>query len=99
MTYYYSNICRVNNICGISTPTYRFRVRKVYRGKDIEVSFDLDICIHVGECLRGQAQVFDLKPMSSPGRVASREVWPELPYSSWKDTLATLHMNLQIVGR
>lgn len=37
--------------------------------------------------------------MSSPGRVASREVWPELPYSSWKDTLATLHMNLQIVGK
>jgi hypothetical protein len=26
-------------------------------------------------------------------------VWPELPYSAWKDTLATLHMNLQIVGK
>ena len=37
--------------------------------------------------------------MSSPGRVASREIWPELPYSAWKDTLATLHMNLQIVGK
>ena len=42
-------------------PSYRFRVRKVYRGKDVEVSFDLDICIHVGECLRGQPQVFDLE--------------------------------------
>src|ERR1700732_2222549 len=35
-------------------------VRKVYRGRDIEVSFDLDICIHVAECLRGQRKVFEL---------------------------------------
>jgi hypothetical protein len=32
-------------------------------------------------------------------RVARLEVWPELPYGAWKDTLATLHMNLQIVGK
>jgi len=37
--------------------------------------------------------------VSSPGRVGSRTVWPELPYSAWKETLATLHMNLQIVGK
>jgi hypothetical protein len=37
--------------------------------------------------------------MKSPGRVASLDVWPELPYSAWKDTLETLHMNLQIVGK
>jgi uncharacterized Fe-S cluster protein YjdI/CDGSH-type Zn-finger protein len=36
-------------------------VRKVYRGRDIEVSFDLDICIHVGECLRGDPKVFRLE--------------------------------------
>jgi len=36
-------------------------MRKVYRGKDIEVSFDLDICIHIGECLRGQEGVFQLR--------------------------------------
>ena len=36
-------------------------MRKVYRGNDIEVSFDLDICVHVAECLRGQRQVFQLK--------------------------------------
>jgi uncharacterized Fe-S cluster protein YjdI/CDGSH-type Zn-finger protein len=43
-------------------------MRKVYRGKDIEVSFDLDICIHIGECLRGQPQVFDLnrRPWALP---------------------------------
>lgn len=25
--------------------------------------------------------------------------WPELPYGGWKDTLETLHMNVQIVGK
>lgn len=35
-------------------------MRKVYRGRDIEVSFDLDICIHVAECLRGNRDVFQL---------------------------------------
>ena len=35
-------------------------MRKVYRGADIEVSFDLDICIHIGECLRGDRAVFQL---------------------------------------
>ncbi len=43
-------------------------MRKVYRGKDIEVSFDLDICIHVGECLRGEPNVFQLnrRPWTLP---------------------------------
>ena len=36
-------------------------MRKVYRGKDVEVSFDLDICIHIGECLRGHEGVFQLR--------------------------------------
>jgi len=27
------------------------------------------------------------------------DAWPELNYSAWKDTLETLHMNLQIVGK
>lgn len=35
-------------------------MRKVYRGTDVEVSFDLDICVHIGECLRGQPDVFKL---------------------------------------
>src|ERR1700730_4694492 len=30
---------------------------------------------------------------------AGFEAWPELPYSTWKDTLETLHMNVQIVGK
>ncbi len=36
-------------------------MRKVYRGEAVEVSFDLDLCIHVGECLRGHPGVFQLR--------------------------------------
>ena len=51
-------------------------VRKVYRGRDIEVSFDLDICIHIGECLRGHRQVFDLnrRPWILPDMAGVDEV-------------------------
>ena len=35
-------------------------MRKVYRGREIEVSFDLDLCVHIGECLRGDRHVFKL---------------------------------------
>lgn len=34
-------------------------MRKVYRGADVQVSFDLDLCIHIGECLRGHPGVFN----------------------------------------
>ena len=37
--------------------------------------------------------------MNSQGRQPTFEVWPELPYDAWKDTLDTLHMKLQIVGK
>jgi uncharacterized Fe-S cluster protein YjdI/CDGSH-type Zn-finger protein len=40
--------------------SYLGAVRKVYRGKDVEVSFDLDLCVHIAECLRGHPSVFDL---------------------------------------
>ena len=36
-------------------------MRKAYRGDAIEVTFDLDRCIHVGECLLGLPDVFDLE--------------------------------------
>lgn len=36
-------------------------MRKIYRGEGIEVSFDLDRCIHIGECLLTLPEVFDLK--------------------------------------
>lgn len=34
--------------------------RRVYRGNNVEVSFDLDVCIHVGVCLAGLPGVFEL---------------------------------------
>jgi Family of unknown function (DUF5996) len=37
--------------------------------------------------------------MSGHGRQPSFAAWPELPYDAWKDTLDTLHMKLQIVGK
>jgi hypothetical protein len=37
--------------------------------------------------------------VTSQGTVAPSEVWPELPYAAWADTLATLHMKIQIVGK
>jgi hypothetical protein len=37
--------------------------------------------------------------MNGPSRQPTFETWPELPYDAWKDTLDTLHMNLQIVGK
>ncbi|HLI98038.1 MAG TPA: DUF5996 family protein [Candidatus Baltobacteraceae bacterium] len=30
---------------------------------------------------------------------AEAEIWPALPYAEWKDTLETLHMWLQIIGK
>jgi uncharacterized Fe-S cluster protein YjdI/CDGSH-type Zn-finger protein len=43
-------------------------VRKVYRGRDIEVTFDLDLCVHIAECLRGDRAVFklDRRPWIEP---------------------------------
>ena len=33
--------------------------RRTYRGTDVEVSFDSDLCIHATECVRGLPAVFD----------------------------------------
>ena len=33
--------------------------RKVYTGKEVDVAFDLDTCIHAAECVRGLPEVFD----------------------------------------
>ena len=61
---------------GTSRKVYVGLVRKVYRGQDIEVSFDLDICIHVGECLRGESRVFQLhrRPWILPDEGDANEV-------------------------
>ena len=51
-------------------------MRKVYRGRDIEVSFDLDQCVHIGECLRGAPGVFKLnrRPWVLPDAAGADEV-------------------------
>lgn len=33
--------------------------KKTYRGEALDVAFDLDICIHAGECVRSLPKVFD----------------------------------------
>jgi uncharacterized Fe-S cluster protein YjdI/CDGSH-type Zn-finger protein len=33
--------------------------RRTYRGAQVEVSFDADLCIHAAECVRGLPGVFD----------------------------------------
>lgn len=33
------------------------------------------------------------------GQSATAETWPALPYDAWKDTLATLHMWTQVIGK
>jgi uncharacterized Fe-S cluster protein YjdI/CDGSH-type Zn-finger protein len=46
--------------------------RRVYRGKNVEVSFDFDVCIHVGACLAGLPGVFELhrRPWIDPDNAA-----------------------------
>lgn len=33
--------------------------RKIYEGQALDIAFDLDTCIHAGECVRGLPKVFD----------------------------------------
>ncbi|TMD86731.1 MAG: hypothetical protein E6I73_15905, partial [Chloroflexi bacterium] len=37
--------------------------------------------------------------MNTMGGVTGVEAWPELPYGDWNETLETLHMVTQIVGK
>jgi uncharacterized Fe-S cluster protein YjdI len=42
--------------------------QKVYYGKDIEVMFNLEVCTHSGNCVRGLPAVFDVnkRPWVNP---------------------------------
>ena len=50
--------------------------RRAYRGPAIEVSFDVDLCIHATECTRGLSAVFDRdrRPWILPERAHAEEV-------------------------
>lgn len=51
-------------------------MRKTYEGKEIDVSFDADICEHAAECVRGLPSVFDAKsrPWILPDGATADEV-------------------------
>ncbi len=40
-----------------------------------------------------------MEPQNNINRVATGELWPELPYEEWQDTYDTVHMWTQIVGK
>lgn len=49
---------------------------KAYKGNDLTVTFDADICIHAAHCVRELPAVFDLKerPWVQPANAAAAEV-------------------------
>ena len=51
-------------------------MRKTYKGAEVDVSFDPDVCIHSGNCVRGLPAVFDTKrrPWITPDAAAADEV-------------------------
>ena len=51
-------------------------MRRTYRGAAIEVSFDLDQCVHIGECLRRLPEVFELRsrPWVTPDGAGADEI-------------------------
>jgi len=51
-------------------------MRKTYAGKEVDVSFDPDVCIHAANCVRGLAEVFDTtrRPWIVPDAAAADDV-------------------------
>ncbi len=50
--------------------------KKTYRSDDINVTFDLERCIHAEECIRGLPEVFDFekRPWIQPDKAAPKNV-------------------------
>lgn len=50
--------------------------RKNYHGPIVDVSFDLEVCRHAAECVRGMPAVFDTgrRPWLDPTRADSPEL-------------------------
>ena len=50
--------------------------KKTYSGTHADVSFDLDTCIHAGECVRGLPKVFEVgrKPWILPDEASLEEL-------------------------
>lgn len=49
---------------------------RCYRGEDIDVYFNTNICQHSGNCVRGNHAIFDLsrKPWIMPDNASQKEV-------------------------
>lgn len=49
--------------------------RRTYTGPLVDVSFDLDVCRHAAECVRGMPSVFDpaARPWIDPRRADTEE--------------------------
>jgi uncharacterized Fe-S cluster protein YjdI len=50
--------------------------RKAYEGKDITVTFDIDVCQHAAVCVRGNHDVFDTRrrPWIMPDAAPAAEI-------------------------
>jgi uncharacterized Fe-S cluster protein YjdI len=50
--------------------------RKTYEGREVDVSFDPDVCIHAAECVKGLPAVFDTgrRPWIQPDNAPAGEV-------------------------
>ena len=51
-------------------------MRKTYAGAEVDVSFDPEVCIHSGNCVRGLPAVFDTsrRPWIAPSAVPADDV-------------------------
>ncbi len=51
-------------------------MRKTYAGQDVDVSFDPEVCIHAGNCVRGLPGVFDTtrRPWITPDAASAEDV-------------------------
>lgn len=60
--------------------------RKLYTGPLVNVSFDLDICQHSGNCVRGMPSVFDTskRPWIDPENANTPQLAQQLRETIWR---------------
>ena len=60
--------------------------RKLYTGPLVNVSFDLDVCQHAAECVRGMPSVFDTsrRPWINPENANTPELAQHLREVIWR---------------
>jgi uncharacterized Fe-S cluster protein YjdI len=60
--------------------------RKLYTGPIVDVSFDLDICQHSGNCVRGMPSVFDTdkRPWINPNHANAPALAQKLRETIWR---------------